>query len=65
MRRQLWSDELNVAVLPKIPGRGSVKAQPCDKVHAFWRHLADVAEDASMHVDPRCIRDSGSAFLDI
>ena len=28
-----------------IPGKCSIKSQPCDAVHGYWRVLADAAED--------------------
>ncbi len=54
VRRQVWSESMNVCILPKIPGKGSVKQQPCDRVHANWRRFTDCAEDVclGMHDDP-------------
>ena len=46
VRRDVWSEEANVAILPKIPGKGSVKQQPCDRVHGVWRKITDYAEDS-------------------
>ncbi len=52
--RREWSESTNVHISTKIPGRGSVKSQPCDKVHGHWRRLQDAAEAVTlgMAVDP-------------
>ncbi len=37
--------EMNVEILPPIPGRGSSVLQPCDQVHQHCRFLNDCAEE--------------------
>ena len=39
--RAEWSKENNVEVFDPIPGKRSVKSQPCEAVHGFWRVPTD------------------------
>ena len=43
--RAEWSNDNNVKVFDQIPGKCSLKPQPCNAVHGCWRVMTDAAED--------------------